>query len=150
MAVSLRPADPSDLAFAQRLYYAEMRWIVERLFGWDDATEDVKFARQFVVDETRIITLDGRDIGWLQSAVETDQIFLKQIYVTGEFQRRGIGTQIMQRLFEEADRHGKPVTLGVVKINPALALYQRLGFRTTHEDQYKFYMRRDAGQTRAD
>jgi hypothetical protein len=35
------------------------------------------------------------------------------------------------------------VTLGVVKINPALRLYERLGFRITHDDARKFYMRRD-------
>jgi ribosomal protein S18 acetylase RimI-like enzyme len=34
------------------------------------------------------------------------------------------------------------VTLGVVKTNPARRLYERLGFRVTHEDQYKFYMLR--------
>ena len=28
-----------------------------------------------------------------------------------------------------------------MKSNPALALYERLGFRLTHEDEYKLYMR---------
>jgi ribosomal protein S18 acetylase RimI-like enzyme len=37
---------------------------------------------------------------------------------------------------------GQAVTLGVVKTNPALRLYERLGFRVTHEDDRKFYMRR--------
>jgi ribosomal protein S18 acetylase RimI-like enzyme len=32
----------------------------------------------------------------------------------------------------------------VVKTNPALRLYKRLGFRVTHEDDRKFYMRRKA------
>jgi ribosomal protein S18 acetylase RimI-like enzyme len=31
----------------------------------------------------------------------------------------------------------------VVKTNPALRLYRRLGFSITHEDQNKFYMRRE-------
>ena len=35
------------------------------------------------------------------------------------------------------------MTLGVVKINPAKWLYDRLGFRITHEDDRKFYMRRE-------
>jgi ribosomal protein S18 acetylase RimI-like enzyme len=30
-----------------------------------------------------------------------------------------------------------------VKINPALRLYERLGFRITHEDERKFYRKRD-------
>jgi ribosomal protein S18 acetylase RimI-like enzyme len=35
------------------------------------------------------------------------------------------------------------VCLSVVKINPALRLYERLGFRITHEDDRKFYMKRE-------
>jgi RimJ/RimL family protein N-acetyltransferase len=31
-----------------------------------------------------------------------------------------------------------------VKTNPARRLYERLGFRITHEDDRKFYMRREA------
>jgi ribosomal protein S18 acetylase RimI-like enzyme len=37
------------------------------------------------------------------------------------------------------------VTLGVVKTNPALRLYRRLGFEITHQDDRKFYMRRELG-----
>jgi hypothetical protein len=35
------------------------------------------------------------------------------------------------------------MTLAVVKINPAKRLYDRLGFRVAHEDDRKFYMRRE-------
>jgi ribosomal protein S18 acetylase RimI-like enzyme len=31
-----------------------------------------------------------------------------------------------------------------MKINPAVALYERLGFRVTHEDEHKLYMRADS------
>ena len=50
---------------------------------------------------------------------------------------------MVKTLIEEAARAGQALTLGVVKTNPALQLYERLGFRTTHEDERKFYMRRD-------
>jgi ribosomal protein S18 acetylase RimI-like enzyme len=39
------------------------------------------------------------------------------------------------------------VRLSVAKINPALRLYERLGFRVTHEDARKFYMKRDPDMT---
>lgn len=35
------------------------------------------------------------------------------------------------------------MTLGVVKTNPALRLYRRLAFAITHQDERKFYMRRE-------
>lgn len=50
----------------------------------------------------------------------------------------------MKFLIDEAARSGRALTLGVVKTKPALNLYRRLGFRTTHEDDRKFYMRREA------
>ena len=50
---------------------------------------------------------------------------------------------MVKGLIEEAAKAGQALTLGVVKINPARRLYERLGFRTTHEDERKFYMRRD-------
>ena len=51
----------------------------------------------------------------------------------------------MHVLIEEATHAQKAITLGVVKINPARRLYERLGFRVTHEDQHKVYMRREPG-----
>ena len=49
----------------------------------------------------------------------------------------------MHRLIDEATGLHQAMTLGVVKTNPAKRLYERLGFRTTHEDDRKFYMRRE-------
>jgi ribosomal protein S18 acetylase RimI-like enzyme len=62
---------------------------------------------------------------------------------TCAFQRKGIGSEVMHRLIGEAARLNQAVRLAVVKINPALRLYERLGFQITHEDDRKFYMKRD-------
>jgi ribosomal protein S18 acetylase RimI-like enzyme len=72
-----------------------------------------------------------------------DGLFVAQLFVDGPFQGRGIGTEVMNQLIGEAAALNQPVSLAVVKINPAIRLYRRLGFRTTHEDDRKFYMKRD-------
>ena len=87
--------------------------------------------------------LAGADIGWLQSRTQDGTFFLAQLFVEAPLQRRGIGTAAMHRLIAEATRAGQAMTLGVVKINPAKRLYERLGFRITHQDDRKFYMRRE-------
>jgi ribosomal protein S18 acetylase RimI-like enzyme len=143
--IVLRPAQATDLAFCRRITHDTMRWIVEQLFGWDETQQIEKFARQWNIDEVRIITVAAEAVGWLQTAPVEDAVFLKQIYLDRPFQRQGVGTRVMQIIIDEARRDGKAVTLGVIKINPARHLYQRLGFRTTGEDEYKFYMRREAG-----
>jgi ribosomal protein S18 acetylase RimI-like enzyme len=66
-----------------------------------------------------------------------------QIFVESHVQRRGIGTFVLERVIEEAALAKQPVLLGVVKNNPAVNLYKRLGFRIAHEDERKFYMRRE-------
>lgn len=142
--VALRPARPADLTFCRRVEHETMRWIVEQLFGWDQDQQVEKFARKWNVDEVRIIAVATEDAGWLQTALVDDAVFLKEIYLGQPFQRQGIGTRVMQIVMEEARRQSKAVMLGVVKINPARHLYERLGFRTTGEDHYKFYMRREA------
>ena len=96
-----------------------------------------------------LVMLEGEVIGWLQTAATDDALFLAQLFVDTRFQRRGIGSRLMRILIEEAARENRAVTLGVVKTNPARRLYERLGFRVTHEDQYKFYMRRQPDRTPA-
>ena len=95
--------------------------------------------------QVKIVTLDGTDIGWLQSFVKDNALFLAQLFVDRAWRGQGIGTAMVEALIEEAARTGRALTLGVVKTNPALRLYQRLGFSTTHEDERKFYMRRCSG-----
>jgi ribosomal protein S18 acetylase RimI-like enzyme len=103
------------------------------------------FRQRWDVTQVKIITLDGTDIGWLQSFVKEDALFLAQLFVDRALRGQGIGTTMVKALIEEAARAGRALTLGVVKTNPALRLYERLGFRTAHEDERKFYMRRDSG-----
>ena len=46
---------------------------------------------------------------------------------------RGIGTRLLRELQEEARSAGKPLRIHVERFNPALRLYERLGFRQTED-----------------
>ena len=46
-----------------------------------------------------------------------------------EFCNRGIGTTLLPGLHAEAAAAGKPLRIHVERFNPALGLYERLGFR---------------------
>src|SRR4029077_20428968 len=139
--LTLRPAQLADFAFCQRTYLEPMRPTIEKL-GLDEATQLASFARRRQVEQVRIVMMHQQVIGWLQTAATDDALFLAQLFVDTSFQRQGIGSRLIRILIEEAARENKAVTLGVVKTNPARRLYERLGFSVTHEDQYKFYMRR--------
>jgi hypothetical protein len=58
-----------------------LSWIIESLFGWDQVREEENFARFFKLDEARIITADGRSVGWIQEQVDDTRINLGSFYV---------------------------------------------------------------------
>jgi len=138
--IALRTACVHDVAFARNVYFETMHEIIERLFGWDQSREENNFARFFRLNEVRIITADGKDVGWIQEQISETSINLGSFYVTPGMQGRGIGTQVLRMLLERAASESKTMTLAVVKINPARQFYAKRGFRTTHEDERKLYM----------
>lgn len=140
--IVLRPARPEDFDYCARLYFEGMEKIIKEL-NLDMETQVAGLRQRWVVTQVRIVTRDGADVGWLQSFVEDDALFLGQLFVDKSLRGQGIGTELVNGLIDEAARAGRALTLGVVKTNPALRLYRRLGFRTTHDDDRKFYMRRD-------
>jgi ribosomal protein S18 acetylase RimI-like enzyme len=142
MRIAVRPARPEDFDFCADLYFSEMARTIREL-NLDLAKQAANLRQHWELQQVRIITGDGDDVGWVQSMIEGDALFLGQLFVAPAHQGHGVGTIIVRRLIEEAACERRAVTLGVVKTNPALRLYQRLGFRTTHEDKRKFYMRRD-------
>jgi len=143
MRVSLRRAETADYDYCAALYFKEMEPTIREL-NLDMAEHAARIRQLWVAQEVRIIVLDGAEIGWLQTRPEGDSLFLAQFFVARPFQGRGVGTEVMRHIIREAPDAGLAVKLGVVKSNPAQRLYQRLGFRITHEDERKFYMQREA------
>jgi ribosomal protein S18 acetylase RimI-like enzyme len=140
--IQFRPACAQDLEYCKRLYFAEMQWIIDQL-KLDRNAQAASFERQWDQTQVRILMVDACDVGWMQSVSREGEVFLAQIIVDAPFQRRGIGTETMSHLIAEAASAGQAVCLDVVKINPALRLYVRLGFRITGEEELKFNMKRD-------
>ena len=146
MNVRLRAYEDRDFEFARGLYFETMRWAIERHFGWDQTQQENSFVKWFKPAEVSIITADGTDAGWIQQRQNHGEIFLGSIYLIPAMQRKGIGTHVIQTVLDVAGQQSQAVTLAVMKINPALYLYQRLGFCVTHEDEYKIYMKADPGR----
>ena len=131
MPIELRPAIDHDFEYCRRLYFVEMRWIIEEL-NLDRTTQETSFRQQWNPAQVRMIVFDGTDVGWLQAMRQNDEFF-----------RRGIGTEVVKRLISEANELNLAMRLNVVRINPARRLYERLGFRVVSEDDRKFYMKRE-------
>ena len=146
MDIQVRETRPADRDFARALYFETMRGLIEPLLGWDARRQEESFAGWFDLEQARIIMADGRDVGWVQTRTTEAEVFLGSLYVIPEMQRRGIGTHVLRELIAQSKRSSTPLTLAVMKNNPAVSLYERLGFRLTHEDRYKFYMQLGPGE----
>jgi ribosomal protein S18 acetylase RimI-like enzyme len=144
-AVELRQARAEDYDFALALYVETIKPYTIAFMPWVDAVESARFAKLWAPADTRIITLDGAAIGWVEATDTGAELVLKQFYIAPAQQQRGIGTQVMELLLTEWQATGRPIVLNVLKNNPARRLYQRLGFATVGETDMKFLMRREAG-----
>jgi GNAT superfamily N-acetyltransferase len=142
MHISLRSARTQDFEYCRRLYFAGMKRIIEEL-QLDMGAQEESFHQYWEATQVQIIVADNVQVGWVQSFVREDELFVGQLFVDEPFQRQGIGTEVMNRLIKEASDANRAISLAVLKINPAVRLYDRLGFHITHEDHRKFYMRRD-------
>jgi ribosomal protein S18 acetylase RimI-like enzyme len=70
-------------------------------------------------------------------------IELEMIVIGRRFQRMGIGSHFIESLLHRARQERRSVTLRVLKVNPAKALYRRLGFVEVGEDAATIEMRND-------
>ena len=69
--------------------------------------------------------------------------FLAAIVIAPAHQRQGIGGRLVASVCHDADALGMPVDLQVLKVNPAIRLYQRLGFVLTGETATHYTLRHE-------
>ncbi len=136
----LRDARTSDFEFLQELHRLTLKPYVAKIWGWDDRQQEQLLRERFDHSKLKIIQLDQKDIGILQVENRVEVIFLANILLRPENQDQGWGTEIVKNIIESA--RPLPVTLTVLKPNPAKKFYERLGFVTTDEDDARFFMKR--------
>ena len=157
--LGLRPEAPEDDDFLLALYESTRAAEME-LTNWT-ADQRREFLRsQFQLQRTHyrryythatfdVITLDDVPIGRMYVHSGSSEIRLMEISIDPALRGRGIGTQLVQSVLAEAERLGKTVTLHVEPYNPALRLYQRLGFTIVEERGLNFLLERRSQVGRA-
>jgi GNAT superfamily N-acetyltransferase len=139
--IGFRQAQEQDADFLYALHVATMKEYVDQIWGWDDAFQEALFRKNADPGEIQIITLHGTDMGMISVEERKDDIFLRVLEIHPLHQRQGLGTSIIRGIIADAARQRKPVTLRVLKVNPAKKLYERLGFRIIEETPTHYIMR---------
>jgi ribosomal protein S18 acetylase RimI-like enzyme len=143
MTIDLRSAHSADYPFALHLYVQTIKPLATAWMGWVDEEQEVQFASLWRPTDTRIITLVGQEIGWVEFRRTGDEAFLKQLYIAHSHQRRGIGSRVMRLLLEKQRETAKSMALFVLKNNPSYRFYEHHGFKVVHETHSTFVMRRE-------
>ncbi len=141
MKYHLRAADKADFDFLYRLKVVCLKEYVAAIWGWDEAFQRKHFATHFDPAASHIIVAHGRDIGQLSVKKQPEALYLNGIYLLPAYQQQGLGGQIIRDILSRAQACGRPVRLQVIIGNPAVHLYERLGFRVIDKSDTHLLMR---------
>jgi ribosomal protein S18 acetylase RimI-like enzyme len=120
--------------------YAGTREEELAVLDWDDQRKEDFLRFQFNAQHKyyqenypgalfQVILKDGAPVGRLYLHRRADEIRIMDIAVLREHRRLGIGTHLLGEVLAEGRQTGKRVSIHVERNNPALELYNRLGFK---------------------
>lgn len=147
--IAFRPINDDDLDFLKRVYFST-REEEMKIVPWTDEEKETFLQQQFHAQHTYyhqqfgdakfdLILQDDQPIGRLYVDRREREHRIIDISILPEFRGQGIGGSIMQDLLDEASQVNKPVTIHVEQNNPAMRLYERLGFQMI-EDQGVYFL----------
>jgi len=133
----LRNATKDDIEFIFQLRVQTMKKDFDNTFGWNEGEQRKRAADE--IQNTKIIMVKQKDIGVIKIIPKSNELHLHQMQILPEHQGKGIGTELVRRALDRAEKLNIPVTLLVLKDVDAKRIYDRLGFYVTdeYENNYK-------------
>ena len=137
--VVLRPVTVEDDEFLLGVYSDSREEELAQVV-WDEGQKDAFVRWQFEMQRREydahfpdaryeVILVDGRPAGRIWVGSDDEEIRLLDIALLKEFQNRGVGTFLLQRLMDEAAGANKLLRHMVFTLNTeAQRFYERLGF----------------------
>jgi len=151
-SISLRPATPADETFLIEVY-ASTRADEMALLPWSDEQKRAFVLAQFNAQQQHyqktypdathdIIVSDSRATGHFHVASLEGEIRIVDLALHPRDRNRGIGSNLLRKLISEASEAGKLLTVYVESFNPALRLFERLGFSRSEDQGIHILMQR--------
>jgi ribosomal protein S18 acetylase RimI-like enzyme len=122
---------------------------------WDDEHRDAFLRSQFDAQDAwwrehyaeasfDVVVVNGEPAGRLYVHRGPSDIRIVDIALLPEHRGSGIGSSLLRALIAEADTAGKSLTIHVERMNPALRLYERLGFELAEDKGVYLFLERKA------
>jgi ribosomal protein S18 acetylase RimI-like enzyme len=139
MNLLLRDALDADQEFAFRVKKAALGAYVDRVWGWDEDFQRRFHARDWEQHRPAIVMRGAEAIGTLDVIAHPDHLYIGEFYLLPEWQRKGLGSQLLQNVVARGSRERLPIRLQFLKINPVRSLYERHGFRIVGENATHYF-----------
>lgn len=123
---SLRPAIASDFDFIWQLRIITLQEVISQSYGWDEHTQRSYAAESLAGN---IVLVEGNKVGVITISDWSDQLHLAFIALLPRYRGRGLGSQLIEYAQNRAKLEHKPLSLQVLKNNPARLFYEKHGFK---------------------
>lgn len=126
-SLKLRMCRADDYRFCHDISKRAMAPYFDKYFGgWESKI----FKKNFKTAQICIIKYKQRRIGLYSHEYGANHLHILNIQVSGNYQNKGIGSFVMQKLESEAKKKKlNKISLQVFKDNPAIKLYKKIGFK---------------------
>jgi len=152
MKISFRKVTNDDFAFLQKVYRSTREEELSQAnMSEDDKSRFIEFqfnaqhkhySQAYKGAEFNLILLDDKPAGRLYVWRTESQIRIMDIALLPDFQGKGIGTKILQSIIQESEKSEKKLNIHVEYFNPALRLYERLGFKKMDDTGIYYFLER--------
>jgi len=133
-----RPARKQDMTWIYALFRRCMKHFIEQTWGWDEVLQAHSFRENLPVPHWTVIEHQSLPIAAYCLTRTPGELYLAMLLVHPDWQLRGVGSQLMTELQQQAQQEGSCLRLDVLRCNPASEFYRRLGFRQVAEDHERF------------
>lgn len=139
--IHFRKAKEDDHKFIFRLTEEVMKNYVKEIYP--NTVEQHKYFQENCsdIENTRLICSADKIIGRITVREDYECFYLYEIHLLPEMQGQGIGRAVILNLIENSVKKNKDIYLKVLKNNPVIKLYKKLGFDIYNQSEDRFYMR---------
>ena len=104
---SFREAKKSDFEITYQIKCNSIKSYVEKVWDWDEANQREIHRRKYIPSEIKLIEYNQETIGYVAIKDTEAEIFIKNLLIEKEFQNRGIGKEVMEKIIKKADSDKK-------------------------------------------
>jgi ribosomal protein S18 acetylase RimI-like enzyme len=152
VSIKLRPFLEKDIEFLKKVYFGTREEELKRVSDWNQEmkmsfltqqfnAQHVYYQKNYIGAHFFIIEKDNKKSGRLYYTEDfAGGIRIIDIAILPEFQKKGIGNEILSSILERAIELGKNVTIHVESFNPVMNWYKKLGFEKISETNGVYHL----------